>query len=168
MFDGIHPADDSRPAPDWRLDLADSDATEAAGAAISRGLVADLVIWLEGDLGAGKTTLTRGILRGLGHQGSVKSPTYTLLEPYVVSRITLYHFDFYRFNHPDEFLEAGLEEYFHGDGVCIVEWADKALPHVAAPDLLIQLELQGEGRALRCFARTNKGQQCLNQIRNNS
>ena len=141
--------------------LADEEATEALGAALAPALAPGLVVWLSGDLGAGKTTLTRGLLRALGHQGSVKSPTYTLLEVYAVSRIALYHFDFYRFNTPDEFLEAGLEEYFGGAGACLVEWADKALPYVPPADLEIHLQVAGDGRAARVEARSPRGIECL-------
>lgn len=145
------------------MELANTAATEALGAALAPAVTPGLVIWLNGDLGAGKTTLTRGLLRALGHTGSVKSPTYTLIEVYVVSRIELYHFDFYRFNHADEFLEAGLEEYFGTTGVCIVEWAEKALPNVPPPDIEIQLHVQGESRVAQLHAQTQRGQECLNR-----
>lgn len=141
--------------------LADTQATEDFGASLAPALVPGLVIWLSGDLGAGKTTLTRGLLRSLGHTGSVKSPTYTLIEVYTVSRIALYHFDFYRFTHPDEFLEAGLEEYFGSDGACIVEWAEKALPYVPQPDLEVFLQVEGEGHRARIESRSPRGKECL-------
>ncbi|MDO6386917.1 MULTISPECIES: tRNA (adenosine(37)-N6)-threonylcarbamoyltransferase complex ATPase subunit type 1 TsaE [Uliginosibacterium] len=147
-----------------RLPLADAAATEALGAALAPVLAPGLVIWLAGDLGAGKTTLTRGLLRALGHTGSVKSPTYTLIEVYAVSRIALYHFDFYRFTHADEFLEAGLDEYFGGEGVCLVEWADKALPYVPQPDLEIHLQVAGEARLASLVARSPRGAACLKDI----
>lgn len=145
--------------------LADASATEAFGASLQTGMTPGLVIWLNGDLGAGKTTLTRGLLRALGHTGNVKSPTYTLIESYVISRITVYHFDFYRFATPDEFLEAGLDEFFGGTGVCLVEWAEKALPYVPEPDLEILLRVQGDGRVARLVARSSRGNECLNLIR---
>lgn len=141
--------------------LADTAATEALGAALAPALEPGLVIYLSGDLGAGKTTLTRGLLRALGHTGSVKSPTYNLIEVYVVSRIALYHFDFYRFADADEFLEAGLDEYFGNAGVCLVEWADKAQPHLPAPDLEIRLRVAGAGRQAEIHAHSERGRQCL-------
>jgi len=145
--------------------LRDAAATEALGAALAPAITCEgapgLVIWLTGDLGAGKTTTTRGLLRALGHTGNVKSPTYTLLEPYTVSRISLYHFDFYRFNQPDEFLDAGLDEYFSGDGICLVEWADKALPYVPQPDIELRLAVEGNGRRADLRALTERGCTCL-------
>lgn len=162
MSDLLHAPDDSASAVD--LYLPDEAATENFGAVLAPALSPGLVIWLSGDLGAGKTTLTRGLLRALGHKGNVKSPTYTLIEPYTVSRIPLYHFDFYRFNTPEEFLDAGLEEYFGTEGICLVEWADKALPYVPRPDLELQLEVEGEGRRVRALAHTPRGEACLNAL----
>jgi tRNA threonylcarbamoyladenosine biosynthesis protein TsaE len=144
--------------------LCNQAATEALGAALAQALQPGLVIWLEGDLGAGKTTFTRGLLHALGHTGSVKSPTYTLIEVYAVSRMSLYHFDFYRFTHPDEFLEAGLDEYFGTDAVCLVEWADKAAPHVPSPDIVLRLRVEGPGRRFAFEASSARGQACLNAI----
>jgi tRNA threonylcarbamoyladenosine biosynthesis protein TsaE len=92
-----------------------------------------MVVWLEGDLGAGKTTLVRGLLRAAGETGPVKSPTYTLVEVHVVSGLNFYHFDFYRFNQAEEYLDAGLDEYFSGSGICLVEWPDKAAPYLPPP-----------------------------------
>ncbi len=145
--------------------MRDAAATEAFGAALAPAIICEaargLIIWLIGDLGAGKTTTTRGLLRALGHTGNVKSPTYALLEPYTVSRISLYHFDFYRFNQPDEFLDAGLDEYFSGEGVCLVEWADKALPYVPRPDIELRLAVEGSGRRADLCALTERGRTCL-------
>ncbi len=137
----------------------------ALGAALARCLEPGLVVTLEGDLGAGKTTLTRAALRALDFHGSVKSPTYTLIEPYTVSRLDLYHFDFYRFTDPDEYLDAGLDEYFGGQGVCIVEWPDKAAPHLPAPDLRILLRIDGSGRRAQVIGLGARGQECANKIR---
>jgi tRNA threonylcarbamoyladenosine biosynthesis protein TsaE len=165
LSDSHSAADDNPPGPVLSLPLADAAATEALGAALAPAISCDeakgLVIWLTGDLGAGKTTTTRGLLRALGHTGNVKSPTYTLLEPYSVSRISLYHFDFYRFNQPDEFLDAGLDEYFAGDGVCLVEWADKALPYVPQPDIELRLAVDGAGRRAELHVLTKRGSACL-------
>jgi tRNA threonylcarbamoyladenosine biosynthesis protein TsaE len=108
------------------LHLPDEDATASLGQQLAPLLVPGMVVWLDGDLGAGKTTLVRALLRARGHSGPVKSPTYTLVEIYVISRIYWYHFDFYRFNFPEEFVDAGFGEYFRDDAVCLVEWPEKA------------------------------------------
>jgi tRNA threonylcarbamoyladenosine biosynthesis protein TsaE len=144
--------------------LPDEAATLAFGAQLARALVPGLTIYLVGDLGAGKTTLTRGVLRGLGYTGKVKSPTYTLLELYTVSSLYLYHFDFYRFADPQEWLDAGFREYFNADSVCIVEWPEKAGEFLPAPDLRIQLEAQQSGRSLHVHAETEAGKQCLARL----
>ncbi len=104
--------------------LIDDAATLALGSEISDVLHAGLTIYLNGNLGAGKTTLARGILHGLGYKHVVKSPTYNLVEIYKISRLYLYHFDFYRFNDPIEWEEAGFREYFNTDTVCLVEWTN--------------------------------------------
>jgi len=158
-----HDADDS--ASCVALYLADEMATESFGAMLAPALTPGMVIWLSGDLGTGKTTLSRGVLRALGYLGRVKSPTYTLVEPYVISSISLYHFDFYRFNSPEEFLDAGLDEYFGAEGICLVEWADKARPYVPLPDLELCLEVADSGRRLQCLARNPRGNTCLANIK---
>jgi tRNA threonylcarbamoyladenosine biosynthesis protein TsaE len=121
------------------LALPDEAATLALGAALATHLAPGMVIWLEGDLGAGKTTLVRGLLRAAGVKEAVKSPTYTLVEVHVVSGLNFYHFDFYRFNQAEEYLDAGLDEYFSGSGICLVEWPDKAAPYLPAADMRIEL-----------------------------
>lgn len=156
-----HASDDTRALS---LPLADSAATEALGASLVPILAPGLMIWLSGDLGAGKTTLTRGLLQAAGHTGSVKSPTYTLIEVYSLSRIALYHFDFYRFTHADEFLEAGLDEYFGADGVCLVEWAEKAQPYLPRPDIEIHLRVQGEARIAHLESHSVRGTECLKNV----
>lgn len=146
------------------MHLDDEQDTLDLGAAMASVLAPGLKIWLLGNLGSGKTTLTRGVLRALGHEGKVKSPTYTLIEPYVVSRLDLYHFDFYRLNSPDEYLDAGLDEYFSGSGVCIVEWPQHATPYLVAPDLRIQLDPDGCGRQASIQGTTEKGRTCVSQL----
>lgn len=159
MIELIQAADDS--GARLQAHLASEKDTESLGNALATVLSPGLQIWLEGNLGMGKTTLTRGVLRGLGHEGKVKSPTYTLIEPYVVSRLDLYHFDFYRFNSPDEYLDAGLDEYFAGEGVCMVEWPDKALPHLPSPDVEIRLEARENGRFVEISGNTEAGRTCM-------
>lgn len=144
--------------------LPDETATLALGGALAPHLQPGLVITLEGDLGAGKTTLVRGLLRALGYGNKVKSPTYTLVEVHVVSGLNLYHFDFYRFNEPEEYLDAGLDEYFQGDGVCLVEWPDKAGTYLPRPDLRICLSIDGEARRVDLHAFSEQGRACLNSL----
>jgi tRNA threonylcarbamoyladenosine biosynthesis protein TsaE len=146
---------------EFSLALADEAATLALGAALAPAMAPGLICWLEGDLGAGKTTLVRGLLRALGDTGPVKSPTYTLVELHVVSGLDLYHFDFYRFNQPEEYLDAGLDEYFSGTGACLVEWPDRAAPYLPSPDLRIHLSVRGDGRLARVEAGSERGRQCL-------
>jgi tRNA threonylcarbamoyladenosine biosynthesis protein TsaE len=145
--------------------LPDEAATLALGALLAECLPKDArpaaVIYLEGDLGAGKTTLVRGLLRKAGVGGTVKSPTYTLVEPHVVSGLNLYHFDFYRFTVPEEFIDAGLDEYFADTGLCLVEWPDRARPYLPSSDLRIELRVEGAGRRARIDAESERGHQWL-------
>ena len=127
-----------------------------------------MVVWLEGDLGAGKTALVRGLLRAAGVKEAVKSPTYTLVEVHVVSGLNFYHFDFYRFNQAEEYLDAGLDEYFSGSGICLVEWPDKAAPYVPAADIRIELQLAPQGRIAVIVAASERGRACLAGVRSSS
>jgi tRNA threonylcarbamoyladenosine biosynthesis protein TsaE len=124
-----------------------------------------MVVWLDGDLGAGKTTLVRALLRALGYIGPVRSPTYTLVELYMLSSIYFYHFDFYRFSDPEEFLDAGLDEYFRSDAVCLVEWPGKAAGFVPSADLALQLRFPAkagkDGRSVDLLACSERGGACL-------
>jgi tRNA threonylcarbamoyladenosine biosynthesis protein TsaE len=148
-------------ADNLTLELIDEAATLALGAALAQAVAPGLVIWLEGELGSGKTTLVRGLLRALGERGAVKSPTYTLVELHPVSGLDLYHFDFYRFSQPEEYLDAGLDEYFDGLGVCVVEWPDRAAPYLPAADVLLRLAHAGGGRTASVQAQGERGGQCL-------
>jgi len=145
------------------LQLASADDTLALGRALAPLLRPGMVIHLRGDLGAGKTTLARGILRGLGYQGRVKSPTFTLLEPYKFSKLYLYHFDFYRFLDPRELEETGFREYFNPESVCLVEWPEKA-PDLPAADLQIDMRAEAQGRAIVITAHTEVGRRCLDKL----
>ncbi|RKR44368.1 tRNA (adenosine(37)-N6)-threonylcarbamoyltransferase complex ATPase subunit type 1 TsaE [Paraburkholderia sp. BL17N1] len=130
-----------------------------------------LQVQLVGDLGAGKTTLVRATLRGLGHTGRVRSPTYTLVEPYVLERpageLTLYHFDLYRFTDPAEWADAGFREYFDSGAICLVEWPQRAGRLLGVPDLVFSLDLgnenenESDGRVLVARAYSESGKACL-------
>ena len=141
--------------------LADEAATLALGAEIAAALHPGLIVFLRGNLGAGKTTLARGILRGLGYQGKVKSPTYNLIELYKISRLYFYHFDFYRFNDPIEWEDAGFREYFNAESICLVEWPEKARGLLPTADLEILLGITETGRNVEIQAGTEAGRQCL-------
>jgi tRNA threonylcarbamoyladenosine biosynthesis protein TsaE len=140
--------------------LADETATLALGTAIAPALRPGLVVFLQGELGAGKTTFTRGILRGLGYLGKVKSPTYNLIELYKISRLYLYHFDFYRFNNPHEWEEAGFRDYFNADSICLVEWPEKADGLLPQADLKFIFTV-AEGRNVEIQADTEAGKLCV-------
>jgi tRNA threonylcarbamoyladenosine biosynthesis protein TsaE len=161
--------------------LPDENDTDAFGARFARALQAcraqaaqtpqtpfeGLHVQLLGDLGAGKTSLVRATLRALGHAGRVRSPTYTLVEPYTVDtangELQLYHFDLYRFSDPAEWADAGFREYFAAGAVCLVEWPQRAQGLLGVPDLVFSLEPgeQGEGRVLTAYAYSASGKACL-------
>ena len=129
--------------------LADEQATLKFGSHLSGFLRPGLTLYLHGDLGAGKTTLVRGLLRGLGFEGRVKSPTYTLVESYSISSLYLYHFDLYRFKHEQEWLDAGFDEIFDGRNICLVEWPERAMSLLPRAEVEISLALDGEGRSVK-------------------
>ncbi len=147
------------------INLPDAAATEALGAALAAGAAAGRVLHLRGDLGAGKTTLVRGLLRALGYAGRVKSPTYTLVEPYSLSSLHFYHFDFYRFKDRSEWLSSGFREYFNPQALCVVEWPEKAGELLAPPDLEVFLHFSGEARRATLKARSEAGRSWLSSSR---
>ena len=144
--------------------LPDEDATLALGAAIARVIEPGLTFFLRGELGAGKTTLVRGVLRGLGYAGRVKSPTYTLVELYAVSRLDLHHFDFYRFQDPREWIDAGFRETFNGQNVSLIEWPERAAGLLPPADVEIVLESSGSGRSASLRASSPQGERCLTKL----
>ncbi len=156
-----------------RFVLEDLAATEAFGARFAQSLehvrempaFQGMHVQLFGDLGAGKTTLVRATLAGLGHKGRVRSPTYTLVEPYALARpggeLELYHFDLYRFADPAEWADAGFREYFDSGAICLVEWPQKAGDLLGVPDLVFALETDGERRRLDAHAYSESGKACL-------
>jgi len=153
----------------FTLELRDEAATLQFSALLAKALVPNLVIYLHGDLGAGKTTLVRGLLHALGYVGKVKSPTYTLVEMYEVelkvnSRYPLYHFDLYRFNDEEEWDAAGFRDYFNAHSVCIIEWPEKAQHVLPTPDIDIVFSIQSIGRKIQLVAHSELGQQCLQAI----
>lgn len=144
--------------------LCDEQAMADFGAQLAQALDAGGVVFLLGDLGMGKTTLSRGVLRGCGHTGSVKSPTYTLVEPYETPAGAVYHFDLYRLSDPEELEFLGIRDYFTDDALCLVEWPEKGKGILPQPDLEIRLSLSGQGREVELTARTQKGQHVVDTL----
>lgn len=133
---------------DQSVFLADEAATLAFGESLGPRLPRGALVFLRGDLGAGKTTLVRGILRGLGHRGSVKSPTYTLLEPYNFNSKVVYHFDFYRIADSQELDFIGIDELMESDALKLVEWPERVEERLPPPEVEVRMHVEGEGRRL--------------------
>ena len=142
-------------------------ATIEAGKSFAAYLPKGIVVFLHGDLGAGKTTFVRGVLQGLGHSGRVKSPTYTIVEPYNVSGREFNHFDLYRFNDEEEWEMAGFREYLNDESVCMIEWPEKAANLLPDADIDIELSHIEQGRSIKYIANTDKALQLLSQMKNN-
>ena len=146
------------------LFLADEAATLALGARLAPLLVPGFVVTLRGDLGAGKTTLVRGLLRALGFAGRVKSPTYALVEIYNLSRLDCYHFDFYRLQDPREWIEAGFREVAGTEAVCLIEWPERARGQLPAADLDISLAVRDHARSALLTACSPAGERLLSAL----
>jgi tRNA threonylcarbamoyladenosine biosynthesis protein TsaE len=144
--------------------LADSEAMEAFGARLADCTSGGEAIYLHGELGAGKTTLVRGFMHGLGHRGAVKSPTYTLVEPYELGARRAYHFDLYRLGEPEELEYMGIRDYLDGEAVLLVEWPQRGEGILPAPDLDITIEYAETGRNLSMDSHSERGRhlvECL-------
>jgi tRNA threonylcarbamoyladenosine biosynthesis protein TsaE len=133
----------------------------ALGARLAATLAPGIVIYLIGDLGMGKTTLARGVVQSLGHQGAVKSPTYTLVEPYEMESLTVFHFDLYRLGDPEELEFMGIRDYFSGDSLALIEWPERGEGFLPPADLVVRIEREGQGRRLLLEARSARGLRCL-------
>ncbi len=149
--------------------LPDEAATIAIGSGLAQVLKSmdkqqALVVYLNGDLGAGKTTLTRGFVRGMGHEGNVKSPTYTIVEPYQLAPWRVFHFDLYRLADAEELEYVGIGDYFNDDCCCFIAWQEKGAGLLAKADLIINMAYQDEQRIITLQADSEHGEQVIESL----
>ena len=144
--------------------LLDSEQTVLFGKRLSQVCDVATCIYLHGTLGAGKTTLTRGFIQGLGHVGNVKSPTYTLVEPYELSKWQVYHFDLYRLSDPEELEFMGIRDYFGDTSHCLVEWPERGVGFLPEPDIDLTIAYVGEQREITLQANTDVGVRVLKKL----
>jgi tRNA threonylcarbamoyladenosine biosynthesis protein TsaE len=143
--------------------VADAEAMDALGRRLARVLEGGIV-FLEGELGAGKTTLARGILRGLGHTGTVRSPTYTLVEPYALPGATVYHLDLYRLVDPEELEWLGLRDMLQGDALLLIEWPERGAGCLPQADLYIRITAVDGGRSVDLVSGSTRGRHMLDSF----
>lgn len=150
----------------FEFHLTDEIATVSMGNRVADIIEQGAVIYLHGDLGAGKTTFTRGVVQGFGHTGKVKSPTYTLVEPYELERANVYHFDLYRLGDPEELEYMGIRDYFSPDAICVVEWPEKGGEFIPVPDLDITLSYMGNERKIVINSASERGVAIVEKLNN--
>lgn len=147
------------------VDLVDESAQVAFGKTLGQACDGEALIFLQGTLGMGKTTLTRGVLQAYGHTGAVKSPTYTLVEPYQLAEAQVYHFDLYRLADPEELEFMGIRDYFSSPALSVIEWPDKGAGILPTPDVVLTLSKKEDGRQASLVANTQRGAAILNKLR---
>jgi tRNA threonylcarbamoyladenosine biosynthesis protein TsaE len=141
----------------YQVELSSEAEQLAFGGRLAAALMPGVTVFLRGDLGVGKTTLCRGIVNGMGFKGNVKSPTYTLVEPYEVAGQMLYHFDLYRLGEPSELEYMGCRDYFDEVSICLIEWPERGDGVLPEADLEVEIQVRGRGRRLLCQARSEQG-----------
>lgn len=149
------------------LTLQSETATLTLAARLAGLLHGGMVVFLQGDLGAGKTTFCRGLIQALGHPGAVKSPTYTLVEPYQLAELQVYHFDLYRLHDPEELEFMGIRDYFNPNSLCLIEWPERGAGYLPQADLQLQLTQQGELRTLQLVAGSQAGSKIITILTDN-
>jgi len=149
---------------EYQCFLADEAATVAAGRRLGASVGAGSVVYLDGVLGAGKTTLCRGVLEAFGHSSAVKSPTYTLVEPYSLEGVNVFHFDLYRLGDPEELEYMGIRDYFQVSNICLIEWPGKGQGFLPQADLIAKVLPKGTGRALSIVAHSARGEAAVEQL----
>jgi tRNA threonylcarbamoyladenosine biosynthesis protein TsaE len=148
----------------FNCELKDEAATLALAHRLAQHVGGGQTLFLHGELGAGKTTFSRGLINALGHNGTVKSPTYTLVEPYQLAAITVYHFDLYRLRDPEELEFMGIRDYFRQDTLCLIEWPEQGMGYLPVADLDIHLVFQSEHRCVTLSANTPNGASIIKAI----
>lgn len=147
--------------PQYKQNVVSEDEMLVLAARLAKAIEQGAIVFLYGPLGAGKTTFTRGFLRSLGYTEKVKSPTYTLVEPYTVMGRNIFHFDFYRITDPNELEHIGIKDYFTDDAICIIEWPEKAFPLLPAADLACYIAFNKNGRDVCIEAQSDRGKKIL-------
>ncbi len=148
-----------------KIQLGDEQATVSFGGGLAQALKGGATVFMTGTLGAGKTTTTRGILQGLGHKGAVKSPTYTLVEPYALNGYDIFHFDLYRLGDPEELEYIGIREYFSDRSICIVEWPARGLGYLPEEDIEVVLSVVGHARQAEVIPKSPRGEEIIKTLR---
>lgn len=149
---------------EYILSLPDEEATFAMGRRLAKACHNATIIYLYGDIGTGKSSFCRAFIQALGYSGKVKSPTYTLVEPYVMNPLTVYHFDLYRLSHPVELECIGIRDYFIQNALCLVEWARNGLGVLPAADIALTLRFHQHGRIAQMQSLSTYGSQLIEYI----